>query len=186
MAMYWFKSARGIILTGCIMLMACMPACRPDVRVSGGLKYFDLTGYFAKDAALLNKLNKPVLKTVTHNGVTETKTVHIADWGLELSLFTEADINKPAWKDSYKITNEDGIFIYRAKTPDLKVREILIKMDKQNVKWILIYNKTPKYILYQTTEKLSYFPDSLYMIERIQRVRLTGTNVYKVRGEIGK
>jgi len=184
--MYWFKSGSSLTLAGCVIVIFCISACRPDAKVNGGLKYFDLAGYFTKDTALLKKLSKPVLKTVTHNGITETKTVHIADWGIELSLFKEADINKPAWKDSYKIINEDGMLVYRAKTPELKVREILIKMDKEKVKWILIYNKTPKNILYQTTEKLSYYPDSLYIIERVQRVKLIGTNVYKIRGEIVK
>jgi len=47
----------------------------------------------------------------------------------------------------------------------------------------LIFNRT-KNILYQTTEKLSYFPDSLYLIEKDQKVRLMAKNKYKVQGLI--
>src|SRR5882757_7054826 len=112
--MYWFKSKFTLTLAGCALLL--FSACRPDVEENGdALKYFDIKGYFTKDIARLNKLNRPVFKTVSHNGVTESKTVHIDNWGHELDLFLGADINKPAWKNSYTIVNENGILIYKAK-----------------------------------------------------------------------
>jgi hypothetical protein len=187
--MFWCRAKfTGVATLLCgITVAACWSACRPDVKESGSsLKYFDINGYFTRDIARLNKLNKPVLKTVTHNTVSESKTVKINNWELELSLFKEADINRPAWKNSYTVIDEDGLVIYRAKYPELKMREMLIKKDKEKIKWILIYNKTPKNILYQTTEKLSYFPDSIYVIDKVQRVRLMGSNFYEIKGVIGR
>jgi len=193
--MYWYRLRAALPLIGAIMLAVFFSACKPDARDNGHLKYFDLKDYFIKDSARLTKENKIVFKTVTHNGVSESKKVHIANWGGELNLFKDADINKPAWKDSYKIIDEDSILVYRAKKPNsMKVREILINKTKEKIKWILIYNKTPENTwlglkipsLYQTSERLIYFPDSLYIIERVQRVKLIGTNVYKIRGEIIK
>jgi hypothetical protein len=125
------------------------------------------------------------LKTITYNGVTEQKKVQINNWGLELDSFIGSDINRPAWKNSYNVTANDDFLLYIAKYPELKMRKMLIKKEKGKVKWMLIYNKT-KNIIYQTTEKLTYFPDSLYMIEKVQRVRLMGTNVYKVQGIISR
>ena len=186
--MYWCRPMfkRTAALLSDVAIATCWPACKPDVKESGAsLKYFDINGYFTKDIARLNNLNKPVFKTVTHNGVSESKTVHINDWSRELDLFIQSDINRPAWKNSYKVITEDNFLIYRAKYPELKMHEMIIKEDKGKVKWILIYNKTPKNILYQTTEKLSYFPDSLYMIEKVQKVRLIGSNYYKVEGVMG-
>jgi hypothetical protein len=159
-------------------------ACKPDVKEAGTtLKYFDIKGYFTADTARLNKLGKLVIKTVTHNGVTESKKIKIANWGQELDMFTGADINRPAWKNSYTIATGDNLVLYKAKEDELKVREIIIKKDKEKVKWIVIYTRT-KNILYQTTEKLSYFPDSLYLIEKDQRVRLMGRNRYKIQGVV--
>ncbi|SHM46429.1 hypothetical protein SAMN05216524_102193 [Mucilaginibacter sp. OK098] len=159
-------------------------ACKPDVKETGtALKYFDIKGYFTADTATLNKLGKFVIKTVTHNGVTDTKKVKIDNWGQELDMFAGADINRPAWKNSYTIATGDNLVLYKAKEDDLKVREIIIKKDGEKVKWIVIYTRT-KNILYQTTEKLSYFPDSLYLIEKDQRVRLMGRNRYKIQGVI--
>jgi hypothetical protein len=187
--MYWYRAKLKVaaVLASSVVVVACWSACKPDVKESGAsLKYFDIDGYFTKNIARLNKLNKPVLKTVTHNTASESKTVHISDWGLELSLFKDADINRPAWKNSYTMLDEDGLVVYRAKYPELKMRQMLIKKENGKVKWIIIYNKTPKNILYQTIEKLTFFPDSLYIIDKVQRVRLLGANTYEIKGAISK
>ncbi len=185
--MYWCKSKAfaNLILIGSVSLITCLQACRPDVKETGpSLKYFDLKGFFKQDSLRLVKKGNIVFKTITHNGITESKKVSINNWGRELDLFTGSDINKPAWRNSYVIVDNDDILIYKAKYPELKMREMVIKKEKKTVKWILIFNRT-KNILYQTNEKLSYFPDSLYLIEKDQHVRLMGVNVYKIEGVIG-
>jgi hypothetical protein len=178
--MYWYKTKlKTVVILMCgITLPALLPACKPEIKNNGG---FDLTGYLKKDAARLNKLNRPVNKTVTHNGVTETKTVHIADWNSELGLFIDADINKPAFKNSYQVIAEDSLLVYKAKEKDLKVRELIIKRAGGNIKYILIYNKVENQ-LYKTTQKLTYFPDSVYRLETVQHVKLLGTNTYIIEG----
>jgi hypothetical protein len=183
--MYWYRSKLRVSfsLIIWIALAVCWSGCKPDIKESGA--YFDIKGYFTGDTARLRKLNKPVIKTVSHNGLTESKTVRIDNWARELDLFIGSDINRPAWKNSYTVIDNDGFLIYKAKYPELVMREMLIKKDKGKVKWILIYNRT-KNILYQTSEKLSYFPDSLYLIEKVQRVRFMGNNSYKIQGVIKK
>jgi hypothetical protein len=194
--MYWCKCKPKfvLVLVAGIILTISISSCKPDAKENGTLKYFDLKGYFAKDSLRLTKENPAVFKTVIHNNDTQSRKVHIANWGLELDLFKSADLNRPAWKNSYTVVDEDSVLIYKAKTPDLKVREILIKKDKDKVKWILIYDKTPESNwlgfkvrpLNYTTEKLSYFPDSLYLIEKNQKVRLIGNNHYVIKGVIGR
>jgi len=157
---------------------AVLPSCKPEVKTNGG---FDLTGYLKNDAVRLNKLNRPVVKFVSHNGVAETKTVHIKDWTAELGLFIDADINKPAFKNSYQVIIEDSLWVYKAKDKDLKVRELIIKRARQKIQYILIYNKVTNF-LYKTTQKLTYFPDSVYRIETVQHVKLLGTNNYIIQG----
>jgi hypothetical protein len=185
--MYWFKSAviRVAALITCVALAAISPGCMPDVKDTSVYKYFDLKKYMSADIARLQKLDKAVIKTVYHNGTTETETVHIGNWGQELGLFTDADINKPAWKKSYKIIDEDSLLVYRTKDTSLTVRELIVKRSGQKVKYILIYTKTKANFLYKTTQRLTYFPDSLYEIVTEQKVRLMRKNVYKIRGVIG-
>jgi hypothetical protein len=181
--MYWYKPKLKVViaLIGGIVLL--QTACKPAIKEKS--KFFDIRGFFMDDTARLTRLNPLVLKNVTHNGVSETKSVKIGNWGQELDLFIGSDINKPAWKDSYTVIDEGGTVMYKAKFPELKVREILVKQDKGKVKWLLIYTKT-KNILYTSTEKLSYFPDSLYLIEKDQKVRLMGNNHYRIEGVIKK
>ena len=186
--MFWYKPAAR--LTGCLvsvaLLFSGLFACKPAVKETGAsLKYFDLKGYFTKDTARLNKLYNQVDKTVTYKGATEHKKVKITDWGRELDLFIRSDINKPAWKNSYTVISNDEFLLYKAKDPDLQTQEMLIKLDKQQVKWILIYNRNHN-LLYTTTEKLTYYPDSLYLISKMQKVRLMGTNLYKIKGVMGR
>jgi hypothetical protein len=182
--MYWYKSKVLLTFTiGCALLfIAALPSCKPEIKETGAqLKYFDLEGYFNKDSVRLNHQNPLISKTVSHNKVSESKKVHIANWGNELALFKGSDINKPAWRDSYRAQNSGDTVIYQATDPDLKTREIMIKQVKGKVKWIFIYNHT-KNLLYETSEELSYFPDSLYTINKKQTVLLIGTNYYNIKG----
>jgi hypothetical protein len=182
--MYWYKLSykRLKLLIPGLILLSGMQSCKNDGSNDGkGMKYFDLKGYFKTDSTRLSKLNPLINKTIVNNTVSETKKVHIPDWGTELSLFTESDINKPAWKTSYTVQATTDFLIYKAKDPALTTRDIIIKRDGDKIKWILIFNHT-KNLLYETEEKLSYFPDSLYLIEKLQRVKLMGTDKYTIRG----
>ena len=172
---------RFSILISCLILLACIQSCKHNTENRHDLQFFDLKGYFKADSVRLTKLNPLINKTVVHNAATETKKVHIPNWGTELSMFSGSDINKPAWQASYSVQSSDDFLIYKAKDPSLKTRDIIIKKEAGKVKWILVFNHT-KNLLYETVEKLSYFPDSLYLIEKTQRVRLLGTDKYKITG----
>ena len=179
--MYWFRSAAARFLPALMILFFVLHSCKPDIKGNGAVNFFDLKKYYAAEAGRLSKQNPFIIKTVTHNGATETQKVHINNWAQELSLFSLSDINKPAWKESYSVEITDDFLIYKAKFPELKTREIIIKRLAGKVKWVLIFNRT-KNLLYQTKEKLSYFPDSLYLIEKTQQVKLLGINRYAIKG----
>jgi hypothetical protein len=73
---------------------------------------FDLKGFLDNEIATHLKDIKKVKKTVTVNGKTETKEVEIKDWKEELKPFFNSDINRPAWRDKYKILNEHNFHDY--------------------------------------------------------------------------
>jgi len=179
--MYWYRSRYTFILMSIIALNLLLPACKPDIEESAGSKYFDLQGYFKTEAANLAKLPQPILKTVTHNGSGESKRIKINNWTHEFNSFIESDINKPAWRDSYKIQQTDHTTIYMATDSTLKTREIIINKKDNKVQWIIIFNFT-KNPLYTNHEKLIYVPDSSYSIEKTQHVKLLGVNKYTITG----
>lgn len=143
--------------------------------------FFDIAGYFNQQAKLL--VNKPVVKTVSKNGAAETKTILVKNWDQELQLFSECDINKAAWKDSYTADSTVNQITYTATDPELKVRLIKISFNKKTPNKIEITTQS-KNILYHTTEDLIYIPDSLYQITKHQKVILLGLNDYKISGKL--
>jgi hypothetical protein len=182
-ARIFFESLR---MTTLFFFISVLPACKPDIKETGGaLIYFDLKGYFKSSAVQLTAHNRPVFKTAIHNSITESKKVTIDNWERELSLFSASDINKPAWKDSYTVQNTGNAIFYKAKDPELETKEITINKDGDKVKWIIIINHT-KNLLYETKEKLTYIPDSMYRVEKTQQVRLMGMNRYDIKGVLGQ
>jgi len=178
--MYWYK--RYPLLTTSLILLLGIASCKRDSNAAADTKaFFDIKGYFEADSARLTKVNPLVTKTVIHNKVPETQKVHIQDWGTELSLFIESDINRPSWKDSYDVSKAENVISYTAKDPTLKTQRIVIKMENDKVKWMTIFNHT-KNIVYENNEKLTYIPDSTYIISRKQSVRILGTNTYRITG----
>ncbi|MBV8389025.1 MAG: hypothetical protein JO080_04420 [Mucilaginibacter sp.] len=178
--MYWYK--RSVLLTASFILLLGIASCNRDSNASASSqKFFDIKGYFEADSARLTKENPLITKTVTHNQIPESQKVHISNWGTELSLFKQSDINKPAWRSSYNVSVTDNITVYSAKDPNLKTQKLIIKTENDKLKWILIINHT-KNVLYENTEKLSYFPDSLYLIQKKQSVRVLGTDTYRISG----
>lgn len=154
---------------------------KPDEHAQQQKYFFDLAGYFKQQATALN--GKQVFKTVGKNKSTETKTVQIKNWEQELQLFTECDINKPAWKDSYQKNSTANVLTYTSKEPDLRVSSIKITFVGQAPKKIEI-NTQSKNLLYHTTENLVFIPDSLYKITKHQKVILLGLNDYEITGLI--
>lgn len=167
-----------IILT----ILGSLASCKPDIR-QNGTSYFSLNTYFKQQEQKLTKANFKVVKTVSRNGITETKTVKIENWPGELSVFSESDINKPAWQRSYQTTVSGDYTIYKALEPDLKTREIMLKKTNNKLIFLMVYNVLTNK-LFQTQEKLTYYPDSLYIIRRKQNVRFLGMDDYLIEGKL--
>ncbi|MBW4891409.1 hypothetical protein KXQ82_16900 [Mucilaginibacter sp. HMF5004] len=180
--MFWYKLRPAVVI---ILLMAA--SCKPEVKDDNGkLKYFDLKKYFNNEAARLTRQYQHINKTVSYNGQQETKNVTIKHWQQELNSFIESDVNKAAWKDSYIQKAEHAYAIsYIALDTTLHTRRIEIFFEPRNntkVEKIEISNFTSN-MLYKTKEQLVYVPDSIYVIEKNQKVRLLGNNDYKITGK---
>ncbi|WP_377111710.1 hypothetical protein [Mucilaginibacter litoreus] len=170
------------MITGVLLLLGGLYACdKPQIKETGAeLKYFDLKGFFKADSARLAKLNPMINKTVDHNGEKESKQLHIANWGAEFNLFKESDINKPSWRNSYSVQQNADSTVYKARYPELKTRQIIIRKTSGKITSVTIYNSTHNF-LYSTTERLVYAPDAYYYIEKDQHIKLIGNNNYRIK-----
>ena len=145
--------------------------------------YFDLKGYFSNLATTLNQENPEINKTVSKNDLKENKRIKIPNWNEELALFMEADINKPAWKDSYTKDSSATKIIYKSNDADLKTQKIEISLINGKPTRIHIETSADN-LLYQTKENLDFYPDSLYSIQKKQNVILLGENNYQIVGKM--
>lgn len=118
------------------------------------------------------------------NSETESKRLQIDNWEKELELFWKADINKPAWKESYQISLIGSTISYLAIDSALKTRKIRIEQDSNGKpSHIYILNEVSNE-LYSSTEELDYFHDSLYSIKKTQKILFLGESNYLIRGSI--
>ena len=69
-------------------------------------KYFDLKGFMQEEVKRLSG-REAFTKSLYVNGETETKSEVKIDLDKELDIFSESDINRPAWSDKYKV---DSLF----------------------------------------------------------------------------
>ncbi|MDQ1087455.1 MULTISPECIES: hypothetical protein [unclassified Siphonobacter] len=96
--------------------------------------YFDLKGYVESQIAMLKKTNPVVRKEVSVNEESETLVTPKIDWTKELELFLQADINKPAYTQSYFIdTLSANTVSYRLRQGEhLPIQFLEVIRDEQN------------------------------------------------------
>ena len=169
---------RYILLFAALTLFACSQPKTKETKA-----YRDLKGFFESEALRLQRAKAEVKKTVGRNSDSETKVIKNINWKTELSLFTESDINKPAWRDSYKVLQQSGKTTYLATDSNLRTRELSFIIDaKGKITKVNIVNQAQN-LLYSTTEQLIYIPDSIYQINKQQHVVLLGENRYLIIGK---
>lgn len=144
--------------------------------------YFNLKSYFEQEVLRLNCSNPKVSKTVTVNGSSESKELQIADWKKELSVFSDADINRAAWKGLFEEKKSTDREVYTSNQAKVPVKELtVIKRNGQLYGiQILIRNSNS---LYTSADTLSYYPDSVYEVKKTQNIRLLSEKNYRVTGK---
>lgn len=143
--------------------------------------YFDLEEYFNGEILRLSKANPTVNKSVIVNGQAEYKKIKIPNWKQELSSFMSSDINKASWRGSFKATVSQNLKIYTTNNAKIPVKKLKIIYKNNKVFAIEIFVQNVNN-LYTSQDSLSYFPDSLYQIKKVQLIKLMDKKEYQVNG----
>lgn len=144
---------------------------------------FDLPAYFAGQVKQLDARKPRVLKSVWINGKQETKSIQISDWKKELSIFTDADINKRAWAGEFNKLVTDSSEQYVTTNEKIPVKEVTIYRRDGRITSVSIIISNRNY-LYTSTDTLSYVPEKLYQIKKMQQIRFMKTKSYKILGKL--
>jgi hypothetical protein len=101
---------RQLSLTGLFLLLLAAGACQqpaPDKPAPGQAPYFDVPAFIQAQAALLEKENPGASKAVMEGSqVQERKTMQNLNWQKELAAFSELDLNKPAFRNTFRISRQ--------------------------------------------------------------------------------
>lgn len=143
--------------------------------------YFDLDSYFKSEAKRLSEANFQIEKTVIVNGESEEKNIIINNWEKEFDSFIAADINKVSWKGSFKVKKDSITTIYVTQNEKIPVKKVEIVYRKEKIYGIKIFI-TNTNRLYTSKDSLTYYPDSLYRIKKLQQIKLMGPKTYQITG----
>jgi hypothetical protein len=164
------------------MLLALTVSCNlKETEVTHAKTYFDVKGYFEKEADRLAKKHQQVEKSVAINNEKETKKIVIRDWKREFSAFINADINKDSWRGAFQLSSTADAKTYVTTDVKIPVKKLTIIEENGNLKSIQIFIQGESN-LYTSQDTLSYFPDSLYVIKKAQKIRLLERKKYEIIG----
>lgn len=169
-----------------ILLLILNSSCSSREEMKTKTAFFDINGFFETEVKRLTNKKSTVNKSVRQNDQSEVKNNLSVDWRDELALFIASDINKPAWKDSYKISGDSVHFSYLAIDTNLRTRSVEIKKDKGGRAVFFKIKNMTRSKLYESSEELTYIPDSIYKINKNQSVRFLGKNTYQISGIVLK
>lgn len=163
-----------------LFLFSC---AQQESKKANAPSYFDLTRYFASEANRLQKINPTIFKDVIAVGKAEQRSTKISDWKTELVSFSNSDINKAAWAGEFTVTQNGSVTSYSTENPKIPVKKIEVIKAGEKITGVKIFKATENY-LYNSTDTLLYYPDSLYFVQNHQKVKLLSAKNYKVMGKL--
>ena len=171
-----------------IVLIIVATSCQSESAVESTNKYFDLKGLIEKQIKILNSQKPLVQKIVIISDSSESQSIKTINWSKELELFMQADLNKPAFIQSYQVDSSST-----------SVKYTLNASEKSPVKYLKINRLGEGEIaiealvnndnyLYETERhlKLSVKNNNLtnYQIDGFQKIVFGNKKVFKINGTI--
>lgn len=169
----------------CFVLLL-VSACK-DAPSKQEQAYFSISAFLKKEIVQHRIENITLLKTVQQKERTESKKINAPDWENELKPFLEADIDKPAWKNSFSVDSSvnDTIKFIRYKTKDQKIPVKLFRIQYIHEKIKTLFIKIEKSNSWFTLkQELTYTCDEGYSIHSEQQMTLSDISIYEIKGTL--
>ncbi|WP_221390112.1 hypothetical protein [Dyadobacter sp. NIV53] len=173
------KKARSTFIMLFFLIFSCaLFSCdNPENEQDQVKKYFDLKGFIESQINIMDQDKPVVFKTMGIGEEQNERSSKEINWKREFELFIQADINKPAYSQSYIITRPDSMtYEYQIKQgQDLPVKSLRIKLDApggmpiQIVAQLKSVNK-----LYQSEKNIEISCDVKNKNSRIKSYQITG------------
>lgn len=177
-------TTRIVIVFLSFMVFACQPKEEANQK-----PFYDLAGLVKSEVEYLQSTATKVTKEVMINGKKEEINPETVDWTKELAFFTEADINKAAYLNSYHKEELPSSEIYTLKADESEpVKSLTIVFDTtgkvSNVKAILtsenyLYNSERTIEMKLANEHLTD-----YHISGWQRLFIGTEKTFDIKGTV--
>ena len=115
-----------------LLIWLAISGCNNPAQQNQPNVYYDVLGYVKHQIADLSTLKPTVKKSVGINEARNQQVTRDINWERELELFTQADINKPALRNSYQVTRPDSLtYRYTLKNQEdrLSVQSLSVQID---------------------------------------------------------
>lgn len=171
-----------------LIFCALLSACNEEVKENQTNKYFDLKGLIESQIKTLNKQKPVVQKSILIAEKSENQVVKTIDWAKELELFIQADLNKPAFIQSYQVdSSSTGVKYTLKETEKLPVKYLNItKVGTEGINIEALVNN--ENYLYETERhlKLSLKNNQAtdYQINGFQKIVFGDKKNFKINGVI--
>lgn len=177
-------------LTYLLILSVFLTSCGAENQEGQTKKYFDLKGLIEQQIQVLQKRKPMIQKTISMAENSENQQIKSVDWAKELELFTQADLNKPAFISSYTIdSSANGMKYVLKETEKLPVKYLTITKVGGKTTQIEALVSNENY-LYQSEKhlKLSLINEQLsdYQIDGFQKVVFGDKKDFKINGKIAQ
>jgi hypothetical protein len=185
---------KNILLS--IISLFIIGSCQSPDDTAQAKIYFDLRSFIEQQIVELNKRKPLVNKEMSLGDNKDNKETTDIDWGKELELFIQADLNKQAYKLSYDITHPTpSTDLYMLKSGEkLPVKSLKIVIDETskqpNLIEALIQDENK---LYDSEKQLSLTctmrPEGVWLIKTyeiggFQHLTMTDKKAFYVKGII--
>jgi hypothetical protein len=171
---------RIVILLGLFFIVTSCSK-KPETKVPP--TYFDLRAFFKKESENLKVTGTHIRKKIYTGNELEEKEFKNIDWPKELRPFSEADINKPAWKLSYSVDTfylqTQVHVVYKAKEAKLPIKKLEVIFTNNKVAMIKISSEKQN-SYYHAIQNLFYEVGKGYSIKGGQKVILADSSKYSV------
>jgi hypothetical protein len=120
----------------CLFFLSCNPEKAKQEKI-----YFDFPVYFKAHQEILSSNNVKLKKYAIKDGQEEVLVVENPDWGKELLLFKEIDLNREAWSRYFKadtlLHNNDSVIVfYTAMEKTLPLKELKAVFVNNSCKFV--------------------------------------------------
>ena len=180
-----------------LALLFLLSACENAAQQNAAPVYYDVLGYVKGQIETLSKTKPMVTKRAQLGKKNQQLTTRNVNWKRELELFTQADINKPALRQSYTIAHPDSLtyrYTLKPSEKNLTVRSLTVQLDSATHKPRLIEAVlTTKNFLYESErhislenghDKKSHWGVRHYRLQGFQHLSVTDAHPFDVEVKV--